>query len=73
MPRPRLGNERMVKITIMIPPEMLAQLDDLTAQRQQDSPFVSVERSAVCREVLARGLETLQPGTPIRRTTRKAG
>jgi hypothetical protein len=56
----------MVKLTILVPPEMLAQLNALTEKRQKASRFVPVERSAVCREVLAVGLEHLAPQTPKR-------
>ena len=60
MARPRLGERKLAKFAMTIDPEMLARIDALTARRQAQLPYGRLERSEVCRELLARGLAQVE-------------
>jgi len=76
MGRPRIGEAPLVKMTIMISPAMLDALTAMTVERQHATPHVQIERSAICRELLAEALEarnraTAPPVTTSQRPARK--
>jgi hypothetical protein len=56
MARPRLGKELLVKMTIMVEPQMLEDLDRFAAHLQARHRSMRVDRSTATREAIALGL-----------------
>ena len=56
MGRPRFGADRLQKYTLMLDPAMLAEIDARVARLHAQVPMVKVDRSALCRSLLAKGL-----------------
>jgi hypothetical protein len=65
MGRPRLASAPLAKLSLMVPPEMLEELDSYVAGQQRERPMARLTRSDVCRDILEAFLmQRRKPGAP---------
>ena len=65
--RPRLGEGPLVKVSLLLPPEVIARIDAVCAHEQARLTTGRVERSSIYRDALLRGLAAIEEGVKAAR------
>ena len=69
--RPRLDSGALEKLSLMVPPALMQELNAYLEEQQREKPLTKLTRSDVCRDILANFLMQRHARRPARRTSRK--